>query len=189
MAGHTLSGTQGLGAGWPEPASLRQSVRACSKVWHSTNTVPIAVHTGSTDAAQFKNAIAAVAQLAVMAVAVSQCVAHAGSGVDPWHPRLAILEQTLAHVEATWTGEQLLPHMERGPASAPAPGPASPGETPGETVVLPPQATVHPRATPKMARSETERPFMRGILRSGRGRVAMRRCFFLEILGTPRAPR
>jgi hypothetical protein len=150
MAGHTLSGTQGLGGGWNEPASSRQSLRACSWVWHPTNTVPIAVHTGSTDAAQFRKAIAAEAQPAVMVVEASQCMGHAGSGVDAWHARLAILEQAVAHAEATWAGEQLLPHVARGPASAPAPVPASPVE-----MVAPPHATVDARANSKMARRGT----------------------------------
>jgi hypothetical protein len=127
IAGHTVSGTQGLGTGWGEPASLRQSLRACSRLSQPTNTVPIAVQTGSTDAAQSRNEFAAASQLAVMAVAVSQCMAHAGSAVAVWHPRFAILEQTVAHTEATWVGEQLLPHLARGPASAPTPVPPSLG--------------------------------------------------------------
>jgi hypothetical protein len=150
MAGHTLSGTQGLGGGWDEPASLTQPLRACSWVWHPTNTVPIAVHTGSTDAAQFRKAINVEAQPAVMVVMVSQRMGHAGSGVDARHPTLAILEQTVAHSEATWAGEQSLPHLARGPASAPAPVPASPVE-----MVAPPHATVDARANSKMARRVT----------------------------------
>ena len=151
MAGHTPSGTQGLGGGWDEPASLRQSLTACSWVWHPTNTVPIAVHTGSTDAAQFRKAINVEAQPAVMVVVVSQCMGHAGSGVDAWHPRLANLEQKVAHSEASWAAEQSLPHLARGPASALASGPASPAEM----AVAPPHATVDARANSKMARRGT----------------------------------
>jgi hypothetical protein len=151
MAGHTLAGTQGLGGSWDAPASLKQSLRACSWVWHPTNMVPIAVHTGSTEAAQFRKAIAVEAQAAVMVVAVSQCIAHAGSEVDPWHLRLAILEQAVAHAEATRAGEQLLPHSASAPASAAAPAPASPAEM----VVAPPHATKDARASSKRARRGT----------------------------------
>jgi hypothetical protein len=151
MAGHTLSGTHGFGGSWDEPASLRQSLRACSWVWHPTKTVPLPMHTGSIDAAQFRKASAVEAQAAVAVDAVSQCIGQAGSGVDPGHPTLAILAQTVAQAEATPAGEQLLPHSARDPASAPAPVPASPVEP----VVAPPHATVDAKANPKRARTGT----------------------------------
>ena len=68
----------------------------------------------------------AEAQGAVIAVSVSQCEAHVGSGVDELHDAAANFAQKVEQVEATRAGEQLVPHWAREPTAPP------------ESVVVPP---------------------------------------------------
>jgi hypothetical protein len=134
MAGHTLSGTHGLGGGAAdEPASLRHTFTACAWASHPGKTVPMDVQTGCTDSVQLRRAMTTEAQGAVIAVVAAQCEAQAGSGVDEGHAAAANFSQKVEQDEATRADEQLLPHWARLPAS------------PSELIVAPPQAKVDAR--------------------------------------------
>ncbi len=129
----------------PEEGGLpaEQVIKACRAASHPGKvTSPAAVHMGSTDSAQRRNAVDSALH-APCADACSQPLEQSCGLAALVHPSAATFWQVAWHDEVTCAGVQAVPHEARAPPSSP----------PATVTVLPPQAALARPASPRAARA------------------------------------